>query len=465
MIKLRHEQASLWEGLFAKEVAELWEPWMQVVDELLEDQELVDAVYEAQGKRHPHSRKLGRQQTPAEVALRMLILKHVRNWSYETLEREVRANVVYRSFCRVGVEKVPDAKTLVRIGQAIGGDTIRELHDRIVALAQERGLVRGRKMRVDTTVVETNVHYPTDSGLLNDGARVLTRTMKAIEQKAGGLPRKVRNRMRSVKKRVIAIAHALRSQGPEGEQKRKREYEQLLRLTHYILGDTKRVLQEVEVLPKKRRGPVVRLGTRLETMAEQVRQVVRQTKARIFSEITQFPDKLLSLFEPHTELIRKGKASKPNEFGKLVQLQEAEKQIITHYEIFEQRPSDRHLLLAALEVHRRKLGRIPQLIAADAGYYSQANERAAQALGVKYVSIPNRYTHSEERRRLQKQRWFKNGQKWRTGCEGRISVVKRRHGLARCRYHGMSGMRRWIGLGVIADNLINMGRQLALQQV
>ena len=124
MIKLRHQQPSVWEGLFAKEVAELWEPWMQVVDELLEDEELVDAVYEAQGKRHAQSRTRGRQQTPAEVALRMLILKHVRNWSYDVLEREVRANVVYRSFCRIGTEKVPDAKTLVRLGQAIGARTL-----------------------------------------------------------------------------------------------------------------------------------------------------------------------------------------------------------------------------------------------------------------------------------------------------------------------------------------------------
>lgn len=110
-IRLRHEQASVWEGWFAEEVAELGEPWMQVVDELLEDEGLVDSVYEAPGKRHPRSRTRGRQQTPAEVALRMLILKHVRNWSYEVLEREVRANVVYRSFCRIGSEKVPDAKT------------------------------------------------------------------------------------------------------------------------------------------------------------------------------------------------------------------------------------------------------------------------------------------------------------------------------------------------------------------
>jgi len=463
VIQLRHQERSLWEGLFAEEVAELWEPWMRVVDELLEDEKLLDAVYEAQGRRHPQSRTRGRQQTPAEVALRMLILKHVRNWSYEVLEREVRANVVYRTFCRIGAEKVPDEKTLVRLGQAIGAETIRELHDRIVALAQERRVIRGRKLRVDTTVVESNVHYPTDSGLLNDGTRVLTRTMKQIAQKAGGLKRGVRNRMRSVTKRVIAIAHALRHKGAEGELKRKKEYRQLLRLTRQILNDSQRVLREVEALPSRRRSGVRGLGERLGAMADQVRRVVRQTQARVFAGLTQFPDKLVSLFEPHTEVIRKGKAGQPNEFGKLVQLQEAENQIITHYEVFAERPSDRHLLVPAVEAHRRKLGRVPGWVAADAGFYSQANEQGAQALGVKYVSIPNRSTRSVERRRWEKQRWFKKGQKWRTGCEGRISVLKRRHGLSRCRYHGLQGMRRWVGLGVIADNLINMGRHLAPQ--
>jgi transposase, IS5 family len=463
VIKLRHQQATVWESLFAEEVAELWEPWMRVVDELLEDEELVDAVYEAQGKRHPQSRQRGRQQTPAEVALRMLILKHVRNWSYETLEREVRANVVYRSFCRIGMEKVPDAKTLVRLGQAIGPETVRELHDRIVALAQERRVIQGRKMRVDTTVVESNIHYPTDSGLLNDGARVLTRTMKKMEQKVGGLKRKVRNRMRSVTKKVIAIGLALRHKGTEGELKRKREYGQLLRLTRQILNDSRRVLQEVETLPAPRRRGVRGLGERLETVADQVCRVVKQTKARVFAGLTQFPDKLVSLFEPHTEIIRKGKSGKPNEFGKLVELQEAENQIITHYEVYEKRPSDQPLLLPAVEAHRRKLGRVPGWVAADAGFYSRANEEGAQALGVRYVSIPNRSTRSAERRRHEKQRWFKKGQKWRTGCEGRISVIKRRHGLARCRYHGLHGMRRWVGLGVIADNLINLGRYLAPQ--
>jgi IS5 family transposase len=457
MIRLRHQQPSLWETLFAEEVADLWEPWMRAVDELLEDDELLDAVYDAQGLRRSQSRTRGRYQTPAEVVLRMLILKHVRNWSYATLEREVRANVVYRSFCRIGMEKVPDAKTLVRLGQAVGPEAIRALHDRLVAIAQERKVIRGRKMRVDTTVVECNIHYPTDSSLLNDGARVLIRTMKKIEQKVGGLKRKIRDRKRSVTKRVIAIAHALRHKGPEGEEKRKREYRELIQVTRRILGDTRRILKDVDEQPRRRRSPVRGLCEHLQTMADRVRSVVRQTKARIFGGQTNSPEKIVSLFEPHTEIIRKGKAGKPNEFGKLVQVQEAENQIITNYEVYEERVADQRLLIPAVETHQRKLGRVPRLVAADAGYYSRANEEAVQEMGVDYVSVPNRSTRSQERRKLQKRPWFKNGQKWRTGCEGRISALKRRHGLARCRYRGMEGMQRWVGLGVIADNLINIG--------
>jgi len=291
----------------------------------------------------------------------------------------------------------------------------------------------------------------------------LTRTMKRIEQKAGGLKKKVRDRMRSVTKRVIALGHALRHQGPEGELQRQEEYRQLLRVTRKILHDSRIVVQEVAALPARCAKQVSGLGRQLSAMANQVQRVVRQTKARVFEGVTQFPDKLVSLFEPHTKIIRKGKAGKPNEFGQLVQLQEAENQIITHYEVYDERPSDRHLLLPAVEVHQRKFGRAPRWVAADAGYYSQANEEGARARGVKYVSVPNRNTRSTERRKLEKQRWFKRGQKWRTGCEGRIRVVKRRHGLERCRYRGAEGMKRWVGLGVIADNLINIGRRLSPQ--
>jgi transposase, IS5 family len=373
----------------------------------------------------------------------------------------VRTNLAYRDFCRIGLGKVPDAKTLARIGQAVTGDVIAELHRRLVELAQEKGVVEGRKMRVDTTVVETNIHYPTDSSLLGDGARVLTRTMKKIEKQTGKLKRGVRNRMRSVNKRVIAIALSTRHKGPEGEERRKKQYRGLLRLSRQILNDAKRVLGEVEQMSGKRKTGLEPLTTSLTEMAGRVRRVIGQARARVFQGLTQLPGKIVSLFEPHTEIIRKGKASKPTEFGKLVQIQEAENQIITHYEVFDERPSDRELLLPAVAAHQRILGRVPKLVAADAGFYSQAQERAAEELGVQWVAVPNRNTRSAERKKLERSRWFRKAQAWRTGCEGRISVPKRRHGLSRCRYHGAEGVKRWVGLGVIADNLINIGNALA----
>jgi len=152
MTKLRHQQPSLWHPGLTKDIEDLWEPWMRLVDRLLEDEQLLDTIYEAQGERYPQSRRRGREQTPAEVVLRLLLLKHIRNWSYDTLEREVRANLVYRAFTRIGDEKVPDAKTLARLGQLIGAEVIEELHQRIVQLGQEHGVTGGRKLRVDTTV-------------------------------------------------------------------------------------------------------------------------------------------------------------------------------------------------------------------------------------------------------------------------------------------------------------------------
>jgi transposase, IS5 family len=461
MTRRKQAQRTLWEGVVEEDVRALYEPWMIEADRLLEDESLIDGVFAAQGERHEHSATKGRSQTPAEMVLRLLLLKHVRNWSFDTLEREVRANLVYRDFTRIGMGKVPDAKTLARIAQVLGGAVIAELHRRLVEIAQEEGVIQGRKLRVDTTVVETNIHYPTDSSLLGDGARVLTRTMKKIETRAGQMKRKVRNRMRSISKRVVAIATASRHKGPEGEAKRKKQYRELLRYTRQILNDAKRVIAEVEEMSTRKKKRLGGLVEHLTEMAGRVRQVVKQAKARVFDGITQLPGKIVSLFEPHSEIIRKGKASKPTEFGKLVQVQEAENQIITHYDVFDQRPSDRELLLGAVETHERVLGRLPRLATADAGYYSQAQEQAVEQKGVKWVAVPNRNTKSAERKKKEHSRWFKKAQRWRTGCEGRISVLKRRHGLSRCRYRGAEGMKRWVGLGVMADTLISMGNVLA----
>jgi IS5 family transposase len=465
---MRRAQLSFGDGLIASEVDDLRENWMQHADEVLADEHMVATVYEALGKRHPKSRSRGRLGTPAEVVLRLLVLKHVRNWSYEVLEREVRANLVYRNFTRVGGAKAPDAKTMGRWGVALGPEVIERIHARMVEIARSNGLTEGRRMRVDTTVVETNIHYPTDSSLLGDGVRVLIRSMKKITAIAGEVGAKLRDRSRSAKRRVLDIARAARAKGQPHRERLARAYSHLLDSTSRVVGQAKRFAKEIASGVKGSSDVVQQLALeglrqQLETMVPLVRQVMKQTRARILRGETRTEGKLLSLFEPSTEVIRKGKAGKPNEFGKMVKLQEAENQIVIDYEVYARRPNDADLLIAAIDTHQAKLGRAPYLVAADAAFYSANNEAAAKAKGVKRVCIPNRSTKSVERRREQKKRWFRNGQKWRTGCEGRISVVKRRHGLNRCRYKGDAGMSRWVGLGVIADNLVSIGRAMQEQ--
>jgi IS5 family transposase len=463
MIEMRRAQLCFGDGLIAEEISDLREDWMKHADTVLSDEDIVAAVYEALAKRHPKSRSRGRRGAPAEMVLRLLILKHARNWSYEVLEREVRANLVYRDFTRVGAGKTPDAKTMGRWGLAVGPAVIKQVHQRLVKLAQADGLAAGRRMRVDTTVVETNIHYPTDSSLLGDGVRVLIRTMKGIGKIVGDAGTKLCDRSRSVKLRVLDIARAARSRAKQGRERLKSAYGTLLNATSRVVGQAKQFSEEIASGTKRAKDVLKQLALeglrqKLDVMVPLVKQVMKQTRARIFRGDTRAEGKILSLFEPSTEIIRKGKAAKPNEFGKMVKLQEAEDQIVIDYQVYDRRPSDSDLLIAAIETHRAVLGRLPHLVAADAAFYSAKNEAAAKAQGVKRVCIPNRSTKSPERKREQRKRWFRNGQKWRTGCEGRISVTKRRHGLNRCRYKGNDGMKRWVGLGVIADNLINMGR-------
>jgi len=467
VIETHFRQRTFAEGFFPGCVEDWWEGWMKQADPLLEDAELIGLVFEALARRRPKSRTRGRPGYPAEVVLRLLVLKHAYDWSFQTLEREVRANVVYRTFTRIGGHPAPDAKTVGRLAQALPPELIRQIHQRVVGLAREHKVVSGRKMRVDTTVVETNIHYPTDSSLLGDGVRVLTRVMKKVSQAAVSAGTQLRDRTRSVGRRVLAIVRVSRIQGAQGQAKLRACYRKLLESVAAVVGQAKRFCEEIADGTKRaRRGMATtlrRCRRELEEMIPRVEQVMRQTRARLLHGDTRHPEKLVSLFEPSTEIIRRGKAARPTEFGKMAKIQEAENQIIVDYEVFARKPSDSDLLIPSIREHERRLGRVPRLAAADAAFYSAKNETEAHALGVQRVAVPNRHSKSAERKRLQKKRWFRQGQRWRTGCEGRISVLKRRHGLHRCRYRGEAGMQRWVGLGVIADNLINIGRKLAAE--
>ncbi len=459
MVRRQHAQRSIFE-MILPDGDQLWDPELRRIDEVLEDEELIEPVEEALRRRRPKSRLRGRPGTPAAVALRMLVLKHLYSWSFEDCEREVRGSLIYRAFCGLDCERVPDAKTLIRLAQALGPEVWKEILERLVHVGRQRKVVRGWKLRVDTTVVETNIHHPTDSSLLGDGVRVITRTVEKIRRVVG--PLRFRDRTRSVGRRVFAIAEQSRKLGEEAQAGLKKLYRQLMGTTRAVVRQAAQAVGQAKRRAKKL-APRVRqrvqgLGQQVKQMSELSQRVLEQTRARVLKGDTHHPHKVLSVFETHTEAIRKGKKVKPTEFGKLLKVQEAESQFITDYAVCPERVPDGELWEPSLERHQQLFGCPPRLATADAAFASAVNEQAATARGVRRVALPVRGRVSPRRRAHQKQRWFRRAMRWRTGCEGRISALKRRHGLSRCRYRGSQGMERWVGLGVIANNLLVLAR-------
>jgi IS5 family transposase len=454
MVQRRQRERSLFEVLLP-DGHKLWPDWLRRIDTLLEDEAVIETVAQALEQRWPQSRRRGRPGTPAEIVLRLLILKHLFDWSYDDLEQEVRANLVYRAFTRIDAGDVPDAKTILKIARALGPEVIEQLHLRVVDIAKRAGVTHGRRFRIDTTVVETNVHYPTDSSLLQDGVRVLTRTMQRASAALGGARGRVRNRLRSVGRRVLVIGRQARS--PETRDALVRSYRQLMATTRAVVRDATTMVHRINQRLRTASGSVAttlrQARQHLQHMQPLVTRILDQTRARLLGGDTHVPEKVLSVFEPHTEAIRKGKIAKPTEFGKLVTIQESEHQIITAYQVHDRRPPDMTLWTPALDRHIAIFNRPPDIAAADRGFGSTANEDAAIARGVRRVILPRTGRKTLARRAHERQRWFRRGQRWRVGCEGRISVIKRRHGLRRCRYRGTDGTVRWVGLGVIANNL------------
>jgi transposase, IS5 family len=442
MVRRAYQQRSLVEVLLP-DADKLWDPTLRRIDALLDDESLVDRVTAALAQRRPQSQRRGRLGTPAAVVLRILVLKHLYDWSFDECERAVRGSLVYRAFCRIDGERVPDAKTLIRLAHVLDPTVLKDLLAQLVMVGRAKRIIHGRRLRVDTTVVETNIHYPTDATLLGDGVRVLTRTLQRLGER-------VRKRTRSVARRVFEIAQRSRTAGHRASPAvRERSKARMKALYQELMGIARSVVRQAEAAMARARRSQEQ-ATLPATIAL-VKQIVAQTRARVLRGDTHFPGKVVSLFEPHTEIIRKGKLAKPTEFGRVVKIQEAEGQFITDYEVCDRGQAERALWAPALDRHITLFARPPHLAVADGGFASRSNERAAQDRGVQLVVLPR------QPREL-RSRAARAALRWRTGSEGRISALKRRHGLRRCRYRGPSGMQRWVGLGVLANDLLVLAR-------
>ena len=431
------------------------EPELAVLDRLLDDDEIFSRIKADFSKRRPNSERLGRRSTPVEVILRMLILRRLYDWSFEATERNVSDSLILRQFCRVNLESAPDDTTLIRWANLIGPRTLERLNERAVALAFEHKVTRGRKLRTDGTVVETNISYPRDSALLNDGVRVVGRLMGKAKEILEGTGESFRNRTRSAKRLARAIEQGARRRGEEAKEALKGAYERLVGVARASLRQASKVRQ---MLPERRSG----LADELERFEGLVERVVDQTKRRVLKgQSVKAAEKLVSLFEEHTSIIRRGKAGKETEYGHKVWLEETEGAIISGYRVLEGNPADQDQLLPTLEHHEQRFGRPPRLVAADRGVYSPENEGECRKRGIERVCLPKPGKKSQQRREHERQGWFRRGMRFRAGIEGRISVSKRRGFLGRCRDRGEEGFHRWVGWGVICSNLGTIARKMA----
>ncbi len=439
------------------------EPELAALDRLLEDEVLFHRIKHDISQRYPHSPCRGRRSTPVEVILRMLVVKHLYGWSYEQTEHFVNDSLVLRQFCRLYLAAAPDDTTLLRWANLIQPETLDHLLDRVVELAQAHNVTRGRKLRMDGTVVETNIHYPTDSTLLHDGVRVLSRTLRQARQvlaEAGVRSRTwFRDRTRSAKQQAKRILEATRQRGQQAEPTMQTAYQQLLTTTQAVV---KQAQQVAHALTHQATPAAQHVAEALEVFLPRVEQVIAQTTRRVLHGATVPADeKIVSLFEPHTAIIRKGKLRQPTEFGRLIWLDEVEGGIISRYAVLVGNPPENDQLRPSLDHHRALFEHPPNMLVGDRGTYSPEGEQYARDHGVKQVVLPKPGTKSQARAAYERQGWFRRGRRWRAGIEGRISGLKRRHNLDRCLYHGTDGMDRWVGWGVIAHDLRVMAHAIA----
>jgi IS5 family transposase len=449
------------EDVFAQvpELAADVDPVLKQLDRLLEDDGLYQQVRADFGRRHRQTQRHGRHSTPVEVLLRLLILKHLYQWSYQETEGRVKDSLVLRWFCRVAFHRVPDASTLWRWEQTLRPETMHALNDRVIELAKQAKVTKGRKLRLDATCVQTTIHHPTDSGLLVDSVRVLSRFVQRAKGLVGAqlahVQQLCRSRLRSARRVAQTLHRQLRRNVEEKAAQQQALYARLIQTTEQMVCQSQQVMA---ALAEQTNQQAQRLLSGAQHVLPLVQQVIAQTRARVLEgKPLASGEKVLSLFEPHTRAIPRHKGGALVEFGRQVILDEVEGGLVTRFQILEH-PTEHGQAVEAVAHHQALFGHPPRLVAGDRGVHSGETEPQLLAVGVKVVAIPAMGKLSQERQTLQRSRRWKRAYRWRAGIEGRIASLRRDFGWRRCGYHGPAGMERWLGLGLIASNL----RRIAL---
>jgi IS5 family transposase len=468
------DQVSLWEAVLPPELLKLPDELARV-DALLDDPVFF-------GPFEPFfDPRIGRPSTPMETYLRLMFLKFRYRLGYESLCREVSDSITWRRFCRIGLDgAVPHPTTLMKLTTRCGSTAVNGLNDALLAKAAEAKVLRTNRVRADTTVVPANVAYPTDSGLLAKAVRRISSTGRRIHDAGGGVRTKLRDRSRAAGSRAHGIAAKLRSRAQLGRDQVKDSVQRITgeladlaqataRDAQRLLVNARRALRRARVKAAelaaagvhdaaggRRRGRLARAVNDLSDLLAATERIVGQTRQRIAGTTPDGATRVVSLHDRQARPIAKGRLGKPVEFGYKGQVVDNDDGVVLDHDVQAGNPPDAPQLAPAIERVKARTGRAPRTVTADRGYGEAAVDQAVSDLGVRNVVIPRKGRPGAARQQVEHRRAFRRTMKWRTGCEGRISTLKRGYGWDRTRFDDLEGAKTWTGQGVFTHNLIKI---------
>jgi IS5 family transposase len=444
-------QTTLWDALLPEEAKRL-PTELVAVDGYLDDERFI-APWRAL-----FSARLGRPSVPIETLLRLLYLKHRYGLGYESLCREVADSISWRRFCRIPLDRpVPHPTTLVKLVRRAGPEVIEQLNAALLAKLAVGKLLRGRKLRVDTTVVEADIDHPTDADLLEHAVRKLGGLVRRVKARGAASRTRFRDRSRSAGRRLKQISRTLRRRTGQAPTEIDRLTGEVAAIARRTLGQAERVERNArrELARRPGDGQLRRLVGRLEQTTAATHRLLDQTRRRLAGDRV-IPDRLVSLADPDARPIRKGKPGRPTEFGYTVLLGECERGFIATHQTHKGNPPDAAQLVGAVTDVTAVTGCPPGTVVGDRGFGTAANDAALAELGVARVGLARTGTPGKARRAWERTRRFKRMRNWRVGIEARISQLKRSFGLRRTRLRRLGGAKTWVGLGIFAYNLQRM---------
>jgi IS5 family transposase len=468
------DQPSLWESVLPEELLQLPEELVRV-DAMLDDPVFFSPFVPFFDPR------MGRPSTPIETYLRLMFLKFRYRLGYESLCREVSDSITWRRFCRIPLDgSVPHPTTLMKLTTRCGTAAVDGLNEALLAKAAQAKLLRTNMLRADTTVVPSNVAYPTDSGLLARAIRRIAVTGRRIQAAGGASRTKVRDRSRAAGKRAHQIGARLRMRTAAGKDEARAAVRRLngeladlaetaVRDSERLLVNAKQALRRAHAKAKnlkasgghdpaagRRRGRLARAVDDLVELVTATRQIAAQTRQRLSGVTPDGATRRVSLHDPDARPIAKGRLGKPVEFGHKAQLVDNEDGVVVDHIVEQGNPADAPQLAPAVERVIKRTGRKPRTVTADRGYGEKSVDDALHDIGVRNVVIPRKGKPSQVRRAVEHRPAFRRTVKWRTGSEGRISTLKRGYGWDRTRIDRTEGARIWVGHGVLTHNLVKI---------